>query len=242
MIHSASDPAGEDPAVTSTQRDPGALPSGIYPRLLKPACDRLFALATITACAPLFVLLGIWVALDSPGGAFYHQSRVGRNGRPFRLHKFRSMVTGAEAKGAGALVERHDARVTRAGRFLRATSLDELPQLFNILKGEMSLIGPRPTLQYQVDQYDDFQRRRLLVKPGLTGLAQVRGRKSLPWPERIRADVEYVETVSPWVDLSILIRTPFALFGGEGQASSDPWKSRTEGQAESDHWSKRSQE
>jgi lipopolysaccharide/colanic/teichoic acid biosynthesis glycosyltransferase len=195
---------------------------------VKPACDRIFALAAVTLLSPLLLLLGIWVALDSPGGALYHQDRVGRDGRPFRLHKFRSMVQGAERKGAEALVERNDARVTRAGRFLRATSLDELPQLFNILKGEMSLIGPRPTLQYQVDQYDDFQRQRLLVKPGLTGLAQVRGRKSLPWAERIRADVEYVERVSPVLDLSILIRTPWALLEGEGQAKSDPWKARNQ--------------
>jgi undecaprenyl phosphate N,N'-diacetylbacillosamine 1-phosphate transferase len=206
-----------------------ATPSGTYPRVIKPACDRLLAFGALSVLSPLFLLLGVWVALDSRGGAFYHQWRVGRNGRPFRLHKFRSMVSGAESKGSGALVERNDARVTHAGRFLRATSLDELPQLFNILKGEMSLIGPRPTLQYQVDQYDDFQRQRLLVKPGLTGLAQVRGRKSLSWPERIRADVEYVETVSPKLDLSILIRTPWALFGGEGQAKSDHWQERGQG-------------
>lgn len=206
-----------------------ATPAGAYPRVIKPACDRILAFGAISALSPLFLLLGVWVALDSRGGAFYHQWRVGRNGRPFRLHKFRSMVSGAESKGTGALVERNDARVTNAGRFLRATSLDELPQLFNILKGEMSLIGPRPTLQYQVDQYDDFQRQRLLVKPGLTGLAQVRGRKSLSWPDRIRADVEYVETVSPKLDLSILIRTPGALFGGEGQAKSDHWQGRGQG-------------
>jgi len=242
MIPNASHSSGEGQTVTSTHPAAGAEPSGLYPRFVKPACDRIFALLAITAFAPLFLLIAAWVALDSPGGAFYHQARVGRNGRPFRLHKFRSMVTGAESKGAGALVERHDARVTRAGRFLRATSLDELPQLFNILAGEMSLIGPRPTLQYQVDQYDDFQRRRLLVKPGLTGLAQVRGRKSLPWPERIRADVEYVETVSPWLDLAILIRTPLALFGGEGQASSDPWRAQADGQGRPDDQSKRGQE
>jgi lipopolysaccharide/colanic/teichoic acid biosynthesis glycosyltransferase len=205
-------------------------PSGLYPRIVKPACDRIFALVSVALFSPFLFLLGIWVALDSPGGAFYHQDRVGRGGRPFRLHKFRSMVPGADKKGSGALVERNDARVTRAGRFLRATSLDELPQLFNILKGEMSLIGPRPTLQYQVDQYDDFQRRRLLVKPGLTGLAQVRGRKSLPWADRIRADVEYVDTVSPLLDLWILIRTPWALLEGEGRAESDPWRARNKEQ------------
>jgi lipopolysaccharide/colanic/teichoic acid biosynthesis glycosyltransferase len=204
-------------------------PAGIYPRIVKPLCDRLFAVSAFLLLGPALLLLGAWVALDSPGGPFYHQFRAGRHGRPFRMHKFRSMVTGAETKGSGALVEQNDDRVTRAGRFLRATSLDELPQLFNVLKGEMSLIGPRPTLQYQVDQYDEFQRQRLLVKPGLTGLAQVRGRKSLPWPERIRADVEYVETVSPWVDLSILLRTPWALIGGEGQATSDHWKGRGQG-------------
>ncbi|MCA9728100.1 MAG: sugar transferase [Candidatus Eisenbacteria bacterium] len=210
-------------------RETPAAPSGFYPRFLKPSCDRIVAGIAVVCLGPLLLLLAAWVALDSPGGAFFHQERVGRFGRPFRLHKFRSMVTGAEKQGAGALVEQNDSRITRSGKFLRATSLDELPQLFNIAKGEMSLIGPRPTLQYQVDQYDDFQRRRLLVKPGLTGLAQIRGRKSLSWPERIRADVEYVDTISLALDLTILVRTPATLLGGEGQAASDHWKGRGQG-------------
>jgi lipopolysaccharide/colanic/teichoic acid biosynthesis glycosyltransferase len=144
--------------------------------------------------------------------------------RPFRLFKFRSMVSGAAQMGAGALVEKGDSRVTRMGRLLRATSLDELPQLLNILRGEMSLVGPRPTLEYQVLAYDEFQKRRLLAKPGVTGLAQIRGRKSLDWPERIRADVEYVESISALRDLEICLLTPWTLLRGEGQAKADYWK------------------
>jgi lipopolysaccharide/colanic/teichoic acid biosynthesis glycosyltransferase len=133
------------------------------------------------------------------------------------------MVVGAEKQGAGYSVDRGDPRITRTGRVLRKLSLDELPQLWNVVRGDMSLIGPRPTLRYQVEQYDDRQRRRLEVKPGITGWAQIHGRATLPWAERIELDVWYVEHRSPWVDLKILARTPFALFGGTYKGVTGGW-------------------
>ena len=202
-------------------------PAGLYPRLVKPAVDRGSAFLLLLGLGPFFLLMALAVALDSPGGAFFRQDRVGRMGRSFRLLKFRSMVSGAEGQGAGALVEETDSRITRVGRLLRATSLDELPQLVNILRGEMSFIGPRPTLEYQVRQYDETQKRRHLVKPGVTGLAQIRGRKSLDWPTRIRCDVEYVDRISAKLDLKIFFQTPVALLRGEGQANADYWKEET---------------
>ncbi len=201
-------------------------PSGFYPRFLKPLLDRLFAFFVLCLIWPLFLLLAILVRLDSKGPAFFVQERVGQMGQLFRMYKFRSMVPGAAKMGAGALVEVGDPRVTRMGKLLRATSLDELPQILNILKGEMSLIGPRPTLEYQVEQYDDFQKRRLLVKPGVTGLAQIRGRKSLDWPARIRADVEYVDSVSLGLDAKVFVLTPWTLIRGEGQAQADYWNEK----------------
>jgi lipopolysaccharide/colanic/teichoic acid biosynthesis glycosyltransferase len=134
------------------------------------------------------------------------------------------MVVGAEKLGAGFAVNEGDARITRAGRLLRRLSLDELPQLWNVLRGDMSLIGPRPTLRYQVEQYTPRQRRRLEVKPGLTGWAQIHGRARLPWEERIELDVWYVEHRSPLVDLKILLRTPAALFSGTYKGETGGWK------------------
>ena len=134
------------------------------------------------------------------------------------------MVVGAETQGAGYAVDRGDARITRVGRVLRKLSLDELPQLWNVVRGEMSLIGPRPTLAYQVERYTDRQRRRLEVKPGLTGWAQIHGRAALPWDERIELDVWYVEHRSPAVDLRILLRTPLALFSGTYKGATGGWR------------------
>jgi lipopolysaccharide/colanic/teichoic acid biosynthesis glycosyltransferase len=133
------------------------------------------------------------------------------------------MVVGAEHQGAGLAVNRGDARITRVGRILRRLSLDELPQLWNVVRGEMSLIGPRPTLRYQVDEYTERQRRRLDVKPGITGWAQVNGRASLPWADRIELDVWYVENRSPWVDLKILAKTPLALFSATYKGETGGW-------------------
>ena len=146
----------------------------------------------------------------------FRQRRVGRDGRPFDLWKLRTMVPGAEAMGAGIYVLEGDPRITRAGRLLRRFSLDELPNLVNVLRGEMAMVGPRPTVQEQVDRYTDRQRRRLEVKPGITGWAQVHGRASLPWPERIELDVWYVDHRSLLLDLKILLRTARLLLTGRG--------------------------
>ena len=136
------------------------------------------------------------------------------------------MVVDAERRGAGYAVDRGDARITRVGRFLRRTSIDELPQLWNVVRGDMPVVGPRPTLRYQVDRYTERQRRRLEVRPGLTGWAQIHGRATLPWDERIELDVWYVEHRSPLVDLKILLRTPLALLGGTYKGSTGGWSAR----------------
>ena len=149
---------------------------------------------------------------------------MGRDGEDFEVLKLRTMVVGAEKLGAGYAVDKGDARITRVGRVLRRTSIDELPQLWNILRGDMSVIGPRPTLRYQVEQYDERQRRRLEIRPGLTGWAQVQGRASLPWADRIELDVWYVEHRSPRVDLEILLRTPLALFRGTYRGATGGWR------------------
>ena len=154
----------------------------------------------------------------------FRQTRVGKDGEDFELLKLRSMVVGAERQGAGLAVDQGDARITRVGRVIRRTSIDELPQLWNVVRGDMSVIGPRPTLRYQVERYTDRQRRRLEVRPGLTGWAQIHGRATLPWAERIELDVWYVEHRSPRVDLKILLRTPLALFGGTYKGTTGGWR------------------
>ncbi len=154
----------------------------------------------------------------------FRQVRVGKDGRDFELLKLRTMVPDAERKGAGYAVDKGDPRITRVGRVLRRTSIDELPQLWNVVRGDMSIVGPRPTLRYQVDRYTEHQRRRLGVRPGLTGWAQVHGRAELPWAERIELDVWYVEHHTPALDLKILLRTPLALFGGTYKGDKGGWK------------------
>lgn len=198
-----------------------------YVRFGKRAVDLVVSLLALALLSPLWLLLALAIVVESHGGAFYRQERIGRAGRPFRLWKFRSMVVGAEHRGAGALVERNDARVTRVGRLIRKLSLDEIPQLFNVVTGEMSVVGPRPGLRYQVELYDDAQRRRLLVKPGVTGWAQVNGRNSIEWPRRIELDLEYVERVSLGMDLKIMLLTiPSILKGEDMIAGRDYWKER----------------
>jgi lipopolysaccharide/colanic/teichoic acid biosynthesis glycosyltransferase len=166
------------------------------------------------------------VKLEDGGPVLYRQSRVGLDGRPFELLKLRTMVVGAEHRGAGAAVNRGDPRITRVGRILRRLSVDELPQLWNVLRGDMSLIGPRPTLAYQVERYTARQRRRLEVRPGLTGWAQIHGRATLPWDERIELDVWYVDHRSPGLDVKILLRTPLALFGGTYKGETGGWRAQ----------------
>ena len=188
------------------------------------ALDAVIAGAGLVLTSPILVVAALAIKLDDGGPVLYRQARVGKGGVDFDLLKLRTMVVGAERLGAGYAVDRGDTRITRTGRFLRRTSIDELPQLWNVLRGDMSVIGPRPTLRYQVEQYDSRQRRRLEVKPGLTGWAQVNGRAALPWPERIELDVWYVEHRSRRVDLDILLRTPLALFRGTYKGSTGGWK------------------
>jgi lipopolysaccharide/colanic/teichoic acid biosynthesis glycosyltransferase len=188
------------------------------------ALDVALAGTGLVLTSPLVGLAALAIKLEDRGPVFYRQTRVGRGGEDFELLKLRTMVVGAETMGAGFAVDRGDPRITRLGRFLRRSSIDELPQLWNVLRGDMSVIGPRPTLRYQVEQYDARQRRRLDVRPGLTGWAQVHGRAALPWAERIELDVWYVENRSPSVELRILLRTPLALFRGSYRGATGGWR------------------
>ena len=182
----------------------------------KRALDLLVATVALALAAPLLALAALLIRIETHGHPIYRQRRIGLNGEPFELFKLRTMVSGAEAMGAGLAVDAGDARITRLGALLRRTSLDELPNLVNVLRGEMSVVGPRPTVQVQVDRYTERQRGRLTVRPGLTGWAQVNGRASLPWHERIELDLWYVEHASLWLDLRILWRTARMVAGGHG--------------------------
>jgi lipopolysaccharide/colanic/teichoic acid biosynthesis glycosyltransferase len=185
------------------------------------ALDLVVASLALAIATPLLAAAALLIKLESRGPVFYRQRRVGRAGQPFDLWKLRTMVPGAETMGAGIYVVEGDPRITRVGRLLRRFSLDELPNLVNVLKGEMAIVGPRPTVQEQVDRYTERQRRRLEVKPGITGWAQINGRTSLPWPERIELDVWYVEHRSLRLDLRILLRTARMLATGHGLYSED---------------------
>jgi lipopolysaccharide/colanic/teichoic acid biosynthesis glycosyltransferase len=184
--------------------------------MLRRAFDLVVASLALAVSSPVLLAAIIAVRVESPGSAIYRQRRVGRDGEPFDILKLRTMVTGAEHVGRGLAVSEGDTRITRVGRFLRRTSLDELPNLVNVLRGEMSIIGPRPTVPVQVDRYTDRQRGRLAVKPGITGWAQIHGRTSLPWDERIELDLWYVEHRSWRLDLQILRRTAQMVIGGQG--------------------------
>jgi lipopolysaccharide/colanic/teichoic acid biosynthesis glycosyltransferase len=188
---------------------------------LSRAFDVVLAAALFVLTLPLLVLAAVAIRLESRGPVFYRQLRVGRDGEPFELWKLRTMVPGAESMGAGIYVLEGDPRITRMGRLLRRFSLDELPNLVNVLKGDMAIVGPRPTVQEQVDRYTDRQRRRLEVKPGITGWAQINGRTSLSWPERIELDVWYVENRSLRLDVRILLKTARMLATGHGLYSED---------------------
>jgi lipopolysaccharide/colanic/teichoic acid biosynthesis glycosyltransferase len=183
---------------------------------VKRAVDLALAVPAALLLSPLGASIAVWVRRDSSGPALYRQERVGLHGRPFTLLKFRTMVVGAERMGAGLAVTEDDPRITRAGRVLRRLSLDELPQLVNVVRGDMSLVGPRPTVASQVARYSERQRRRLWARPGLTGLAQVSGRAGLPWSERIEIDLSYVEGWSLALDLRILARTVAVVLGRRG--------------------------
>jgi lipopolysaccharide/colanic/teichoic acid biosynthesis glycosyltransferase len=188
---------------------------------LSRALDVVLGGLLLALASPLLALAALAIRLESRGPVFYRQQRVGRHGEPFELWKLRTMVSGAESMGAGIYIVEGDTRITRVGRLLRRLSLDELPNLVNVLKGEMAIVGPRPTVQEQVDRYTERQRRRLEVKPGITGWAQINGRTSLPWPDRIELDVWYVEHRSLRLDLRILRKTARMLATGHGLYSED---------------------
>jgi lipopolysaccharide/colanic/teichoic acid biosynthesis glycosyltransferase len=191
---------------------------------LNRAVDAVGAGLGLALASPVLAAAAAAIKLDDGGPVFYRQRRVGQDGEEFELMKLRTMVVGAEQQGAGFAVNVGDPRITRVGRLLRRLSIDELPQLWNVVRGDMSLIGPRPTLAYQVERYTPRQRRRLEVKPGITGWAQIHGRAALPWEDRIELDVWYVENRSPRVDLKILLRTPRALLAGTYKGETGGWR------------------
>jgi lipopolysaccharide/colanic/teichoic acid biosynthesis glycosyltransferase len=199
--------------------EPPVRPSKGLPR----AADLAIAVIGLALVSPLLLAAAIAIRLESSGSVLYRQRRVGKDGRVFELYKLRTMRRGADPVGVGTAVTADDPRVTRVGRFLRRFSLDELPNLINVLRGEMRIVGPRATLPAQVQLYTPRQRRRLDLRPGVTGWAQIHGRAGIPWEERIELDVWYVEHRSLWLDLRILARTPAALLGGAGYVASDPY-------------------
>ena len=187
--------------------------------------DVLVAGTVLLLSSPIVALAAIAIRLESPGGVIYRQRRVGQGGHEFDVLKLRTMVDGAEHIGAGLAVDKGDARITRVGALLRATSIDELPNLVNVLRGEMAIIGPRPTVPGQVAQYTERQRGRLALRPGITGWAQVNGRASLPWSERIELDLWYIEHASLRLDVEILLKTVRMMVRG----GSDTYKGETGG-------------
>ncbi len=184
--------------------------------MIRRAIDVVVSATLLALSAPLLALAIVAIRIESRGHPLYRQRRVGRDGRPFEVLKLRTMIDGAEHTGAGLAIDANDSRVTRVGGLLRRTSLDELPNLLNVLRGEMSLIGPRPTLPGQVATYTPRQRGRLAVRPGITGWAQVNGRAALPWSERIELDLHYIQHRSLALDLRILWRTVAMVLGGSG--------------------------
>ncbi len=197
--------------------------------ILKRIFDFFGAFIILILLFPLFLIIAVLIKIDSSGPVFFRYERIGKNGRTFYPFKFRTMIQGAVNKGLGYTVAKNDERITGLGKFLRKWGIDELPQLINVLRGEMSLVGPRPTFRYQVDKYNDFQKKRLLVKPGLAGWALIYGRNLLSWEERIKYDVWYVEHWSLLLDFKIILKTFYLIFikqegvyGKEG--INDPFK------------------
>ena len=192
-------------------------------RGLPRAADVAIAATGLVLASPLLLAAALAIKLDSRGPVLYRQPRVGRGGAVFELLKLRTMHRGSDPKGVGTAVTAGDPRVTRVGRVIRRFSLDELPNLVNVLRGEMAIVGPRATLPAQAELYGDRQRRRLELKPGVTGWAQIQGRAGIPWEERIELDVWYVEHRSLRLDLEILAKTPAVLLRGQGRAATDPY-------------------
>jgi len=195
---------------------------------MRRAFDIAIAGTALLVTSPILLVAIVAIRVESPGHPIYRQRRIGRDGRPFDVLKLRTMVQGAEGMGAGMAVNEGDPRITRVGALLRRYSIDEIPNLVNVLRGEMAIIGPRPTIPVQVEQYTPRQRGRLAVKPGITGWAQVNGRASLPWSERIELDLYYVEHRSLALDLKILARTPAMVLGGSGvyKGQAGGWEGR----------------
>lgn len=208
--------------LTGLPTTPGAGPAAgrpiplVHAGRIARAVDLLIAGSVLLVTAPILAVAALAVVLESRGGAIYRQGRVGLRGQTFEVLKLRTMVKGAEHLGAGLAVDVGDARITRVGSFLRRTSIDELPNLVNVFRGEMAIVGPRPTVASQVEKYTDRELGRLAVRPGITGLAQVSGRASLPWADRIEIDLHYIATRSALGDLRILLRTALTVFGGGG--------------------------
>ncbi|MCU1281628.1 MAG: Undecaprenyl-phosphate galactose phosphotransferase [bacterium] len=188
------------------------------------ALDIAIAGAGLIVSSPFVAIGALAVKLEDRGPMLYKQVRVGKDGADFELLKLRTMIVGAEKQGAGYAVDKGDSRITKAGRILRRLSVDELPQLWNVVRGDMSIIGPRPTLRYQVDAYNEEQLHRLDVKPGITGWAQIHGRAQLPWADRIELDLWYVRHHNWKTDLLILLRTPLAIFGGTYKGPTGGWR------------------
>jgi lipopolysaccharide/colanic/teichoic acid biosynthesis glycosyltransferase len=188
---------------------------------LKRIADVVLACSGLVICAPILALAGVAIKLDSPGSVFFRLKAAGVNGEEFLQWKLRTMVDGALECGDYFETSASDPRITRVGRFLRRWSIDELPQLWNVIPGEMSLVGPRPTFYEVAQKYSAEQRRRLAMRPGLTGLAQVSGRNSLTWAERMELDVLYIENYSLWMDCGLIVRTIPALFRFEGVYGKD---------------------
>jgi lipopolysaccharide/colanic/teichoic acid biosynthesis glycosyltransferase len=184
--------------------------------MIRRTVDIIFGMLALIVAAPVIVLAMLAIRLESRGHPIYRQRRVGKDGQEFDLLKLRTMVDGAEHVGAGLAINENDPRVTRVGAFLRRTSLDELPNLLGVVRGELSFIGPRPTIPMQVAQYTERQRGRLAIRPGITGWAQVNGRAALPWSERIELDLYYIEHRSLALDARILWRTVAIVLGGSG--------------------------
>ena len=182
------------------------------------ALDIVIATVALVVFSPVVLIAAVAIKLGSRGPVIYRQRRVGRGGREFEMWKLRTMVTGSDPVGVGTIVTRDDPRVTAAGRFLRRTSLDEVPNLVNVLRGEMAIVGPRPTIPAQVNDYTPRQRRRHEVLPGITGWAQVQGRAGIPWEERIELDVWYVDHRSLTLDLRILFKTVWLVITAQGLA------------------------
>ena len=193
---------------------------------MRRAFDIVVAGIALLCFSPVLLIAMLAIRLESPGSPIYRQRRVGLRGEEFDVLKLRTMITGAEHLGAGMAIAEGDTRITRVGNFLRRTSLDEIPNLINVLRGDMAIIGPRPTIPVQVAQYTDRQRGRLAVKPGLTGWAQVNGRAALPWPERIELDLWYIEHRSWRLDFQILMRTARMVLSGHGlyKGGTGGWK------------------